>query len=206
MRLNNKEEITMSKSIASKTLAIAKKQEAERLETVKEKFLNIMRKEFEERIISCDPWTALGTRQYVYQETFDGFNISDLRAVCEEVGFSLGKECYGSVGLSIPKWVKGQKRTQAQLMLYWSNIEIKRNIKSRKDAAKRMCKEALEKIQNGDFETSKCFGGYEINVIVSYSESNREFKDEVARIFAKKNFKLLNIDVETSTWRFKIKD
>lgn len=196
----------MSKSIASKTLAIAKKQEAERLETVKEEFLNIMRKEFEERVISCEPWTALGTVRYVYYETFGSFKISDLRAVCEEVGFSLSNASCGGVGLSIPRWIKGQKRTQAQLMLYWSNIEIKRNIKSRKDAAKRMCKEALEKIKNGDFVTSKCIDSYEIKVIVSYSEDNREFKDEVARIFAKKNFKLLNIDVESGTWKFWIKE
>lgn len=206
MRLNNKEEITMSKSIASKTLAIAKKQEAERLEAVKEEFLNIMRKEFEERVISCEPWTALGTTYYGYQERFGGFKISDLRAVCEEVGFLLKNDPGMGVGLSIPKWVKGQKRTQAQLMLYWSNIEIKRNIKSRKDAAKRMCKEALEKIKNGDFVTSKCIDSYEIKVIVSYSEDNREFKDEVARIFAKKNFRLLNIDVESGTWKFRIKE
>lgn len=206
MRLNNKEEITMSKSIASKTLAIAKRQEEERLEAVKEEFLNIMRKEFEERINSCDPWTALGNTHYVYHETFGGFKISDLRAVCEKVGFLLIIDSCRGVGLSIPKWIKGQKRTQAQLMLYWSNIEIKRNIKSRKDAAKRMCQEALEKIKNGDFVTSKCIDSYEIKVIVSYSEDNRKFEDEVARIFAKKNFKLLNIDVESGTWRFRIKE
>lgn len=45
----------MSKSIASKTLAIAKKQEEERLKPVKEEFLNIMRKEFEKRVINCVP-------------------------------------------------------------------------------------------------------------------------------------------------------
>lgn len=206
MRLNNKEEITMSKSIASKTLAIAKRREAERLEAVKEEFLNIMRKQFEERIISCEPWLAVGTKHYVFQETFGKFKISDLKAVCEEVGFSLSNDPYMGVGLSIPKWVKGQKRTQAQLMLYWSNIEIKRNIKSRRDAAKRMCQEALEKIKDGDFVTSKCIDSYEIKIIVSHSEDNREFKDEVARIFAKKNFKLLDIDVESGTWRFRIKE
>lgn len=196
----------MSRSIVSKTLAIAKQREAERLEVIKEEFLNIMRKEFEKRIIACEPWTAVVTKYYDYQELLRSFLISDLRAVCEEVGFSLSTDPISGVGLSIPKWVKGQKRTQAQLMLYWSDIEIKRKIKYRKDAAKRICKEALEKIKNGDFVSSKCIDSYEIEVIVSYSEDNRDFKDEVARIFAKKNFKLLDIDVERGTWKFRIKE
>ena len=207
MRLKNKEEITMSKSIASKTLAIAKKQEAERLKDVKENFLDIMRKEFGKRVDTCNPWTAVGTKSYIYEEEkFNGFDSDDLKTVAEEVGFKLRSE-YREVFLSIPEWVKGQKRTQAQLMLYWSNIEIKRNIKSRKESARRMCKEALEKLKSGDFVTTgKWSNAYEISVKMSYSEGNREFKDEAERIFAKKNILLLSIDVESGEWRFKIKE
>lgn len=207
MRLKNKEEITMSKSIASKTLAIAKKQEAERLEAIKEDFLDIMRKEFGKRVDTCNPWTAVGTTSYIYKkEVFNGFNSNDLKTVAEEVGFKLKSE-YSEVFLSIPEWVKGQKRTQAQLMLYWSNIEIKRTIKSRKEAAKKMCKEALEKLKNGDFETSGKWGNaYEITVKMSYSENTREFQNEVERLFAKKNILLVSIDVESGEWRFRIKE
>ena len=197
----------MSKSIASKALAIAEKREEERLEAVKEEFLNIMRKYFERRIISCEPletWEALDNDEYA--QAFKNFNIKDLRQVCEEVGFSLQQDStIGNYLLSIPKWVKGQKRTQAQKMLYWSNMEIKRNIKSRKDAAKKMCKEALEKIKNGDFESSRLEYNYDIKVKVSYSEDNKEFRDEVASFFEKKNFTLLGIDAKSNTWKFSIK-
>lgn len=197
----------MSKSIASKALAIAEKREEERLEDVKEEFLNIMRKYFERRIISCEPletWEALDNDEYA--QAFKNFNIKDLRQVCEEVGFSLQQDStIGNYLLSIPKWVKGQKRTQAQKMLYWSNMEIKRNIKSRKDAAKKMCKEALEKIKNGDFESSRLEYNYDIKVKVSYSEDNKEFRDEVASFFEKKNFTLLGIDAKSNTWKFSIK-
>ena len=197
----------MSKSIASKALAIAEKREEERLEDVKEEFLNIMRKYFERRIISCEPletWEALDNDEYA--QAFKNFNIKDLRQVCEEVGFSLQQDStIGNYLLSIPKWVKGQKRTQAQKMLYWSNMEIKRNIKSRKDAAKKMCKEALEKIKNGDFVSSYVDYSYQIEVKVSYSEDNKEFRDEVASFFEKKNFTLLGIDAKSNTWKFSIK-
>ena len=181
----------MSKSIASKALAIAEKREEERLEAVKEEFLNIMRKYFERRIISCEPWESSDVWETLdndeYAQALKNFNIKDLRQVCEEVGFSLLQDSTIGTFLSIPKWVKGQKLTQAQKMLYWSNIEIKRKIKSRKDAAKKMCNEALEKIKNGDFVSSYVDYSYQIEVKVSYSEDNKEFRDEVASFFEKKN-------------------
>ncbi len=196
----------MSKSIASIALAIAEKREEERLEAVKEEFLDIMRKYFEKRIISCEPWEALdGDKYYRYGSAFNGINVEDLIKVCDELGFLLMIDSYAGTCLSIPKLVKGQKRTQAQKMLYWSNMEIKRNIKSRKDAARKICKEALEKIKNGDFESSRLEYNYDIKVKVSYSEDNKEFRDEVASFFEKKNFTLLGIDAESNTWNFSIK-
>lgn len=201
MRLNHKEEITMSKRIASKSialkaLAIAKKQEAERLKAVEKDFLNIMREEFEERVNTCNPWVAIGVHVYK-PEKFYLFNFNDLKVVSENVGFVCDKNTYGEITLSIPEWVKGQKRTKAQLMLYWSNIEINRTIKSRKEQAKKACKEALEKIKKGDFVTkpkySEC---YEILVTVSHSEGSQEFEDVVREFFAKKNLQFISINTE----------
>ncbi len=195
----------MSKSIANKTLAIAKKQEAERLQNVKERFLAIMRKEFEKRVATCNPWTAGG--YYIYEKTqFNEFSLDDLERVCKEVGFKVKYGC-GKIGIGIPEWVKGKKRTQAQLMLYWSDIEIKRTIKSRKESAKKMSKEAMEKIKSGDFVLSNQWGvNYEITVKMSWSENSdsREFKEEVERIFAKINIAFLGIN--NTEWRFLIKE
>lgn len=203
MRLNHKEEITMSKRIASKSisikaLAIAKKQEAERLKAIEEDFLNIMRKDFEERVKTCIPWTAIGTMVYSYNPAkFYRIDFNDLKVVSEHVGFVCNENTCGEITLSIPEWVKGQKRTKAQLMLYWSNIEINRTIKSRKEQAKKACKEALEKIKKGDFVTkpkySEC---YEILVTVSHLEGNQEFKDVIREFFAKKNFQFISINTE----------
>ena len=197
----------MSRSIASKTLAIAKKHEAERLKAIEEEFLDIMRKEFEERVDTCNPWTAVGTKAYSYhKEIFNSLGATDIKAVAENVGFKLVYEC-GRVYISIPEWVKGQKRTQAQLMLYWSNIEINRNIKSRKAKARKMCTEVLEKIKKGDFVTEpKHFDYYEIVVTVNYSENNREFEDEATKIFAKKNFQLIRIYTESVKLRLEIRE
>ena len=193
-------------SIASKTLAIAKKKEKERLKAVKEDFLDIMRKNFENRIISCVPWKALDDSYYKVESLSGNFNINDLSKVCNEVGFLLKFEYPDGIFLSIPRWVKGPKRTQAQLMLYWSDIEIKREIKARKNVAKKICKEALEKIKSGDFVSSCSKGSYEIKVEVSYSEGTKEFIDEVKSFFEKKNFTLIEIDVESKTWKFRIKE
>lgn len=186
-----------SKSIASKALAIAKKREAERLEKIKEDFLNIMQKEFEERVKNCDPWTAIGTNAYIYrEEMFIKFHSTDLKTVCEDVGFIFEYTSCGQVRLSIPEWVKGQKRTKAQLMLYWSNIEINRTIKSRKEQAKKACKETLEKIKEGNFITlPKYFGFYSIVVTVSSPlEDNFHFKDTVIKFFEKRNFLVEGFD------------
>lgn len=196
----------MSNNIASKALAIAKKQEAERLKVVKEDFLNIMRKEFEKRVNTCNPWPVEGTTFFLNRKDFDGFHSSDIKAVSEDVGFKCKYE-YPTCHLLIPEWVKGQKRTQAQLMLYWSNIEINRNIKSRKAQARKMSREALDKIKKGDFITQpKHSESYKIEVTVSYSESNQEFKDEATKIFAEKNFKLISIDTESGKLTLEIEE
>ena len=195
----------MSKSIASKALAIAKKQEAERLESIKKDFLNIMRNEFEKRVLSCDPWTAVGTVYYIYREEFKEFSSHDLEIVCKDVGFSLQCHHYSAreISLSIPEWLKGQKRTQAQLMLYWSNIEINRKIKSQKDQARKISKEVLQKIKDGDFESTNQFNGYRISVLVtSPFEKSKNFKDDATRFFAKRNIKL--IDIGNNIWIFDI--
>ena len=198
----------MSKSIASKALAIAKKREEIDLKLDYKYTIKILK---HRRIISCEPWessdvweTLDNDEYYEYAQALKNFNIKDLKQVCEEVGFSLLQDSTIGTFLSIPKWVKGQKLTQAQKMLYWSNIEIKRKIKSRKDAAKKMCKEALEKIKNGDFVSSYVDYSYQIEVKVSYSEDNKEFRDEVASFFEKKKFTLLGIDAKSNTWNFTI--
>lgn len=198
----------MSKSIAKKTLAIAKKREAEQFKSVKEKFLAIIQQDFEDRVRACEPWKAVGDKYYYFATTtFKDFNVEELEMVCKDIGFMLRNyECCGQYGLSIPEWIKGKKRTQAQLMLYWSNIEIKRNIKSRKESARRVCKEALEKLENGDFVASKCKDTYDLTVKMSYSEDNNQFKDEVQRIFERKKIELLGIDVTAGEWSFRIKE
>ena len=187
-----------SKSISLKALAIAKKQEAERLKAVEEDFLNIMREEFEERVKTCNPWTAIGTIVYGYNPArFHFIDFNDLKVVSEHVGFVCEKNCYGQINLSIPKWLKGQKRTKAQLMLYWSNIEINRTIKSRKEQARKACKEALEKIKEGDFVTKPKYSVcYEILVTVIHLEGSQEFEDVVREFFAKKNLQFVSIDTE----------
>lgn len=51
---------------------------------------------------------------------------------------------------------------------------------------------ALEKLKSGDFVSSYKWGDvYEITVKMSYSESNREFRDEVKSVLAKRHIPLL---------------
>lgn len=187
----------MGKSIASKTLAIAKKRETERLAAVKEQFLEIIRKEFDKKLISYEPWEAVGSTFYTYEKTFDKFASDDLASVCEDIGFNLRHNCSdGSYSLSIPEWIPGNKRTQAQLMLYWFNLKLNKNIKLKKDLARKMCRKALEKIENGDFLESTAGTGYYITVEMLHSEDNQAFKDEITRFFSKKHFYFIGIEVK----------
>ncbi len=203
----------MSKSIAKQVLAIAEKKEAERLEPIKEEFLAIMRKEFQKYVDACKPWTAISTnastKYYIYSEigTFKDFDLHDLETVARKVGFEIKFEDEKrEVHLSIPEWVKGKKRTQAQLMLYWSNIEINRKIKSRKELAQRISKEVLEKLKKGEFVVYKDYDySYGISVEMSYSDVSNELMYEVKSFFAKKKIiPLRNIRVECGEWKLEI--
>lgn len=185
----------MSKSIASKTLAIAKKQEEERLKPVKEEFLNIMRKEFEKRVINCVPWPEDYFFHYI--EVFDDFSVADLEVVCKELGFEFEYISNSKIYcLCIPRYVKGKKRTQAQQMLYRSNSEIKKRIKFLRQKAKEISKEALEKIKNGDFTTlpKGHSSHFEILITLSYTDGSMEFENVIKDFFEKKNLHFGYID------------
>lgn len=190
----------MSKSIASKTLAIVKKQEEERLGIVKENFLDIMRKEFEKRVINCNPWPEASS--IGYRTIFDDFSVADLEVVCKELGFKFrySSDVPRSYFLCIPRYVKGEKRTQAQLMLYRSNSEIKKRIKFQRQKAKEISKEALEKIKKGDFTTlPKHYSShFEILVTVSYTDDSLEFKKVVKDFFEKKKLHFGYIDTRSN--------
>ncbi len=193
----------MSKSIKEKALSIAKEQEAERNQEAKEKFLNIMREEFEDRISDCKPWTAIGTSYYRFEEEFDSFLSDQLKTICEDVGFLLKIDCERGILLAVPEYIKGKKRTEAQLMIYHSDIEINRRIRAIKAKAREMCKEALEKIKNGYFVSSKVCDSYVIKLTVSYSERSSYFEGEVKRVFEKKGFEFISIHLESGKWMWK---
>ena len=191
----------MGKSIASKTLAIAKKKEAERLKSLKKSVLDEFQKYFDERAKSTDILEE--DEEYLVKgKILYKFNFFEIERICKEAGFLLRKnEISNNVYWSIPKWVKGQKRTQAQLMLYRCNMGIKRNIKSKKEDAKKICKEALEKIKAGNFESEKqqTTEAYEIRVKVSYTDNNTFFLNEIIKFFEKKNFSRIYLDCICNT-------
>lgn len=203
---------TMGKSIASKTLAIAKEREKERLKSIEEEFLTTIQKHFDRLIRLSMKWDAIGNRAYEFERNdFGQFQYMDFKIVANNAGFTIVPGDSYTYKISIPEWVKGQKRTKAQLMLYRSNMEIDRTIREEKAKARRICREVLEKIKRGDFESPwkdgsymEEDGSYWIAVKVNESLDSVTMINEAREFLRKKNFSRLSIDTENDVWKIKL--
>lgn len=202
----------MGKSIASKTLAIAKEREKERLKSIEEEFLTTMQKHFDERTNLCMRWEAIGNSAYTFERYyFKQFEYEDLKIVANNAGFTIVPGDSYTYKISISEWVKGQKRTKAQLMLYRSNMEINRTIREEKAEARRICRGVLEKIKKGDFESPREDGSYMekdgsywIAVKANGSLDSVTMIDEAREFLKKKNFPSLSIDTENNVWKIEL--
>ena len=189
----------MNENIASKVLAIAKKNE-------QEEFLKaLQRKVFDSLIRRFEP-LKMG------KEYCAGLNLFQEKSYeyCRELGSKLGFEISlkkGVIYLLVPKAVKGQKHTPAQKMLYRSNKTIRDNIKSEEASAMEKCKEVLEKLKKGEFLTSSVSdGSYEVKVEVSCEKLTTIFKRVAKDFLLAEGFTSLFIDENKKTWTLGLSD
>ena len=186
----------MSKSIAAITLAIAKKLEDERLEAKKNEFLDIMKNDFESRLRAMSFWDATGGKSYIYPDNFfKPLKDNDVINISRELGFCIEKIKYSDkFSISVPEFVKGQRRTPAQRLVYLTNMEIKKRINAERKLAREQFLESIEKLKNGDFTSCKSSEStYQITITGRLRSSNPAFSNELSRLFEKKHFINLKI-------------
>lgn len=162
---------TMSKSLKQSVLAIAKKNEAERLKNAKEKILGLVQGLYDK---------ALEVKGYEFhveplkipirdvEDSSDDTNY--VQQAISDLGYEFRTESiYGTYGtpthyvLYVPGCVKGQKKTPAQLQCYKFEAECKKRARAEeqernriaqehRDHARLACEEVLERLKKGEVQ------------------------------------------------------
>lgn len=202
----------MSKSIESIVLATAKKRETFRLHLCKENFLTIIDAHFQKLLKDFKTWEAIDNHPYKYAiADFPNAEFSDLKIIAEKLGFILNSNASQTeIYLSVPKWTKGETRTEAQKMLFHFEKELNRRIKEEKAKANEEYRMIIEKLRYGHFASCKhTYIGKGANYyLITVNKSscanhpNSIFLEQLANLLKKRKF--YNLSEDLGNWTFHV--
>ncbi len=219
----------MSRSIAAKVLANAKRQEAEELkiakkqeeearkkaqqqrkqaiENAKSEIIAKIQENMDGKLNCLEEWDYItGENRLRAYHFYDNILASsEIAKIAQDLGFDCKVSKEGWFAVSIPMWKKGEKKTTAQLMLYHHRMALKKRIKELKAealvVAKRDCKEVLARLKKGDYTVAYSNQVYRILVPMVTEGLRMAFYEEVRSIM--KARRLDNIEWMRNTWQIR---
>lgn len=197
----------MSRSIAEKTLATAKKRDRDFVKNVKSQTFARVQVEMDGYLKRMEPWPCIAGQCGMGVEV-DRKSQKQVEEIIKGLGFTVNSG-NAIIYLSIPMYQKGEKKTPAQLMLYHFNQKLNKARKEQKEEqtarARKNCQAVLAKLEIGDFQSNcKTIDYYEISVNAEFDNSGDDYLIEVERIMRWRGF--AKVYVLPSEWRIFIQD
>lgn len=180
----------MSRSIAAKTLATAKKRDRDFVKNVKSQTFARVQVEMDGYLKRMEPW------RYIAGQCGMGVGVDrksqkQVEEIIKGLGFTVNSG-NAIIYLSIPMYQKDEKKTPAQLMLYHFNQKLNKARKEQKEEqkarARKNCQAVLAKLDSGDFQSVRKTHDYEISVNAEFDNSGDDYVIEVERIMRRRGF------------------
>lgn len=204
----------MSRSIAAKVLANAKKQEAEAFKEAKRKeaealkkakeqekecrkkieseMIAVVQEDMDAKLKDLEEWnhtTEENSRVYQLEEC-SKWPADKVAKIAQGLGFICEWGGYQKYSIYIPMWKKGEKKTTAQLMLYHHQRALKSQIKKLKEEAKVAAKSECQKmLEKGEYTITRYEKEYMITVVRETERRRIPFYiEQVLSIMAARGF------------------
>lgn len=146
----------MAQSIAKVALEIAKKREERKSKKLKEVFLEMVQKRFDENLEEMLEWTAIAGKGAYRLENDKGISKNDLHQIAYRLGFFVAVNSkVNFFDLAIPEYGEETELTPAQAMLKDFRTKFARKVGEQEEMAINFANDIFEKVKRGDFEYEK---------------------------------------------------